>query len=254
MISTQTAQTRCFASPNPHKTRGLASLLIVVLMALGPLNAQNMRPYIGVTVGASLPMGDLSSDATNNPNAVYANAGGMFDISFNYPLGKGYFGLTALLRAQAMPTDIQNLKDIFAQLQTPLRWTSASDAWISGSLLMGGYASYPLTRIARIEGRAMLGASYATLPEFNISGAFFGQGVDFTRNSASNTSLAYLLGLGYRLSLGNRVDFISHLDYFSSSPTFTNITLISPAGTLPFGSPNTAATSVNLSLGIAFKL
>ena len=57
----------------------------------------------------------------NNPAAGWATSGAVFDISFNYKLGEGNFGIAALLRGQANTTDAQELANEFAS-QNP--WCS----------------------------------------------------------------------------------------------------------------------------------
>jgi hypothetical protein len=74
--------------------------LVALMTFIFQSHAQDEKGYIGISLGPSIPMGDLSSKDADNDAAGWANTGAVFDISFAYKLGEGNFGITALLRGQ----------------------------------------------------------------------------------------------------------------------------------------------------------
>ena len=74
---------------------------VVALLAIAsPSLAQDKKGYIGISLGPSIPLGDLASKDIDNESAGFATSGAIFDISVAYKLGKGPFGITAMLRGQ----------------------------------------------------------------------------------------------------------------------------------------------------------
>ena len=56
-------------------------------------------------------MGDLASKDIDNESAGFATSGAIFDITVAYKLGKGPFGITAMLRGQ-IATQFAKLADL----------------------------------------------------------------------------------------------------------------------------------------------
>jgi hypothetical protein len=119
--------------------------LVALMTFIFQSHAQDEKGYIGISLGPSIPMGDLSSKDADNDAAGWANTGAVFDISFAYKLGEGNFGITALLRGQANPTDAQGLADELANQVAGVNWTVESDGWGIGGLMFGGFGSFPIS-------------------------------------------------------------------------------------------------------------
>ncbi len=86
------------------------SLILLTSISI-QLKAQNEKGFIGISLGPSIPLGDLASKNPNNSAAGFANTGAIFDISFAHKLGGGNLGITAILRGQSNPTDAQAMAD-----------------------------------------------------------------------------------------------------------------------------------------------
>ena len=103
--------------------------LVALLTIATQSYAQDQKGYIGISIGPSIPTGDLASKDVDNEASGWANTGAIVDISFAYKLGEGNFGITALLRGQTNPTDAQAIVDEVANQNPGINWTVESDGW-----------------------------------------------------------------------------------------------------------------------------
>jgi hypothetical protein len=85
----------------------------------------------------------LASKDIDNESAGFATSGAIFDISVAYNLGKGPFGITAMLRGQANPMDAQAFVDGIANQNPGIYWTVESEGWSAGGWMLGGVVLFP---------------------------------------------------------------------------------------------------------------
>ena len=216
--------------------------------------AQDEKGYIGISLGPSIPMGDLSSKDIDNDAAGWANTGAVFDISFAYKLGEGNFGITALLRGQANPTDAQALADEFANQLPGVDWTVKSDAWGIGGLMFGGFGSFPLSEKSSFDTRAMIGFLSVSSPELTVTVTGPGGTAWVKQSSTSATSFAYLIGAGFKFDIGSKLYLLTNLDYLGSNPEFSNVEVTASDGSRGTDTWSQSMGTLNLSVGIALKL
>lgn len=228
----------------------MMAFLIIASQSYG----QDDKGYIGISLGPSIPMGDLSSKDADNEAAGWANTGAVFDISFVYRLGEGNFGITALLRGQANPTDAQGLADELANQVAGVNWTVESDGWGIGGLMFGGFGSFPLSEKATFDTRAMIGFLSASSPEITITGTGAGGTAWVKQGSTTATSFAYLVGAGFKFDINSKLYLLTNLDYLGSNPEFSNVELIASDGSRETDTWSQSMGTLNLSIGIAFKL
>ncbi len=199
-------------------------------------------------------MGDLASKDANNDAAGWANSGAIFDISFAYKLGDGNFGVTALLRGQANPTDAQALADEIANQVAGVNWTVESTGWGIGGLMLGGFGSFPISEKASFDTRAMVGFLSATSPEITITGTVPGGTAWIKQGRTSASSFAYLLGAGFKFNVGRKLYLLTNLDYLGSNPEFRNVETTTSLGTRERSTWSQSMGTLNLSIGIALKI
>lgn len=218
------------------------------------IKAQDEKGFIGVSIGPSIPMGDLASKDANNDAAGWANTGAIFDISFTYKLGKGNFGLTALLRGQSNLTDAQALVDEIANQYPGINWTVESGNWGVGGLMFGGFGSFPISEKASFDTRAMIGFLSATSPEITITGTDPGGTAWIKQESTAASSFAYLLGAGFKFDIGRKLYLLTNLDYLGLNPEFRNVETTTSLGTREKSTWGQSMGTINLSIGIALKI
>jgi hypothetical protein len=229
------------------------SFLILTFLSM-QLLAQQENGYIGVSIGPSIPLGDLGSRDANNASAGYASTGAVFDISFAYKLGGGNFGVTALLRGQANPTDAQSLADDLASDVPGVNWSVESDAWGIGGLMFGGFGSFQISEKASFDVRALIGFLNATSPEIDITGTAVGGSLWVKQGSVNSTAFSYLLGAGFKFDLGSKLYLLTNIDYMGANPEFRNIETTTSLGTRERNTFSQSFGTINLSVGIALKI
>lgn len=234
------------------KKRVLSLMALMSFIFLS--HAQDEKGYIGISLGTSIPMGDLSSKDADNDAAGWANTGAVFDISFAYKFGEGNFGITALLRGQANPTDAQGLADELANQVAGVNWTVESYGWGIGGLMFGGIGSFPISEKTSFDTRAMIGFLSANSPEITITGTGPGGTAWVKQGSTSATSFAYLVGVGFKLDIGSKLFLLTNLDYLGSNPEFSNVELTASDGSRWTDTWSQSMGTLNFSVGIALKL
>lgn len=236
------------------KMKKIIFITVVLLTISIQGYAQDEKGYIGISLGPSIPMGDLSSKDADNYSAGWANNGAVFDISIAYKLGKGNFGITALLRGQANPTDAQALVDEIANQNPGINWEVESDDWGIGGLMFGGFGSFPISEKASFDTRAMIGFLSATSPEITITGSVAGGSAWTKQGSSTASSFAYLIGAGFKFDLGSKIYLLTKLDYLSSNPEFSNVEFTASDGSRENDTWSQSMGTLNLSVGIALKI
>lgn len=229
-------------------------LFLITLTITNQINAQDKRGYIGISLGSSIPMGDLSSKDANNNAAGFANPGAVFDVTFAYKLGKGNFGITALLRGQANPSDAQSLADEIANQNPGILWTVETGNWGIGGLMVGGFGSFPISDKASFDTRAMIGFLSASSPQININAIGAGGTAWIRQYAASATSFSYLFGAGFKFDIGRKLYLLTNLDYLGSNPEFTNVETVTSLGERSSGTYSQSLGTLNVNVGLAFKL
>lgn len=231
----------------------ILSLILLTILS-SQIKAQDEKGFIGISVGPSIPMGDLASKDANNDAAGWANTGAIFDISFAYKLGGGNFGITALLRGQANPTDAQALADEIANQFAGVNWTVESAGWGIGGLMFGGFGSFPISEKASFDTRAMIGFLSATSPEITITGTGPGGTAWIKQGSTAAYSFAYLLGAGFKFDVGRKLYLLTNIDYLGSNPEFRNVETTTSLGTRERSTWSQSMGTLNLSIGLALKI
>jgi hypothetical protein len=227
------------------------SLLFILLLSAKGLSQD--KGYIAVTLGPSFPVGNFADTDVDNDAAGLAQGGAIFDVTFTYKLAKK-LGVVAILRGQANNVDnavIEN--ELFTQ--TGRTWTADTEGWTTGALLVGGYASLPISRKIAFEPKAMIGFAGVTSPELNITLDGSGGAGWVKQDSEMAESFSYLVGAGFKFDVGRKICLLVNVDYFATKPKFKDIQITSSEGGAPERisfTQNMAA--INLGFGIGYRL
>ena len=228
---------------------------LIALMTIASLTfAQDKKGYVGISIGPSIPMGDFSSKDADNSAAGWANTGAIFDISLAHKLGGGNFGLTALLRGQVNPTDVEALVNEYANQYRGVDWTVESSGWGIGGIMLGGFGSFPLSEKTSFDTRALIGFLSTSCPEITVTGSGPGGTAWIKQNNTSATSFSYLVGVGFKFDIGSKLYLLTNLDYLGSKPEFSGVETTASDGSRNFDTWSQPLGTFNLSIGIAIKL
>jgi len=211
------------------------------------------KGYIGLSLGSSTPMGDFASNNPNNNNSGYAKGGAIFDISFGYKLGK-YLGVAALLRGQANPTDAQAIADQIANANPGVSTVVSSKSWGVGGLMVGGYASVPISAKYSFEPRVLIGFLNATSPDITVTVSSGGNSAWIKEASASASAFSYLLGIGVKHDVGKRICLLANVDYLGAKPEFSNVVISNSYGASSIKTFSQSFGTFNVGVGIGYRL
>jgi hypothetical protein len=262
--------------------------------------SQNLKykGYVCLSVGPSIPVGNYGSTNLSNDQAGFAAPGGNASLSYCRRISKK-FGLAAEMLGQINPLNIKAMEKSFSQqkfvepyvtssngqpqtLPPPeyvsyQNWNFNKKSWWSGSLLVGGYGQFPLSKPGNISftTKAMLGAVYLTAPSLGGSGYTDSSFAQVSQSKASAFGFAYSFGAGMNYDLNKKVCFFASAEYFATANvTFKNVTesiltaksIIVPGLVLNPGNyserseatviANTSqkVSALNISVGIGLKL
>ncbi len=200
------------------------ALLCIVLFGALALNAQGDRPgYLGISIGASIPLGDFADDDENNEDAGFAETGISLQTPFAYKFGET-FGLAGNLMFNSNPiAEFDGQEDIDAY-------------WNYFAVLVGPLVSFDLSEKVALDLKATGGYSSS---QFSVEAGGFDIDVD------GGNGFAYDIGAALRLNLSEKTALLFAADYFSTQQEFDDEL---------FGELENTITSLNASLGFVFRL
>lgn len=231
------------------------NLVWILFLLIGNISLAQDKGYAAISIGPSIPIEDFASKNSSNEAAGYANPGAIFDVSFQYKLGK-YFGVSALLRGQANTTDAQAIANELAREINNVLWTVESNPWSIGGILIGGSASVPIGINDKIsfESRAMLGFLNATSPEINITGRTNSQSEWVKQQSKMANAFSYLFGAGFKFNIAKRFCFLTTIDFLSAKPEFKDVIITNSNGDYISNTFSQKFGTINIGLGFGLRL
>ena len=209
--------------------------------------------YIAISLGSSKPIGDFASNDPNKAAAGYAKSGAIFDVSFGFKLGKN-LGIAALLRGQANPTDAQAYADQISKQNPGVSGTVESKNWSIAGYMGGAYGSFPITEKLSFESKVLIGFLSATSPEMTVNLIGPGGTAWAKQNSATSSTFAYMLSTGFKFDVAKRVCMLANIDYLGANPEFSNVTTTASNGTMSKTTFSQSFGTVNIGVGVGFRL
>jgi hypothetical protein len=257
-------------------------LLVIVICLLFSIDAfSQSKDWLSLSVGGSFPVGAFASKNGNDPQSGTADPGGLIDLSYMHPLGKGGFGLTAALRGRMNLIDQSATTAALASTDDGYQWSGKKAYWKTAALMVGAYYHVPVAKRWQVTGSVLLGAADNRLPRYTITGLKNANSTDpadvslieLSTNGVSAVSFAALLKAGITYQLTRRYCLVANIGFWDLKPTFKNVTVVgAEANGFPIPGLYTlnAATmvvvnsytydyrqpmnSVDLSVGIAMRL
>jgi hypothetical protein len=210
--------------------------------------------YIGISAGPCFPTGEFESSNIENDAAGFAKTGFHVDLSLTYKLGKN-FGIAAMLRGTSHPFNKEAFYSFFNLLGFGGTYTLNADNWRTGSVLFGGYGSFPISKSrTTFDAKLLAGFANARFPALNLSYSFFGTSATSFSESKTDLSFQYLLAAGLQFYASDKIAVLADLDVSGASFEFANIKSTDDTGQESQFTKSQNVTLVTLSAGIAIKL
>jgi hypothetical protein len=183
---------------------------------------KNRRRYIGISAGASVPIGDFADKSMNNLNAGFAKTGfqiNMMDFGF---LFSKHIGIAGKWFGGQYSIDEQGF----------------DNPWVTGGIMFGPLFSVG-NDIVAWDFRPSIGYGVAIFPESNYS-----------ESSLTDTNM-FGMGTTFRINAAPKLAFLIGLDYLYANPEF-NVEQ-NTYGYSSFRTLNQKINTVTVSLGIAIS-
>jgi len=229
-------------------------LIILCLTIMIPLvTAQeadiNKRGYLGISIGAAIPVGEFGSTDIGGEYSGFAKTGLSFQlINFGYRLGKN-LGIAGLWSGSAFNMDVDALVNNSGLGAVNVE----ADPWSFGAFMGGLLISIPSDKFD-IDFRGLIGFSYGKTPEMTISGYDIEGNYAFVKQtSGTSNSFAYDLGVGIRYNVSRLICINLLLDYMGSKPKFST-DLFSANGYYGKSEFDQPMNHITITGGIGFRL
>jgi hypothetical protein len=228
------------------------STALVFAVTLAFAQEDDRRGFLAISLGAAVPFGDFASTQTDNDDAGFALTGGNVNLSFGYKLGET-LGLMAMLNGGSNPLNTDALEDEFRSNFSQASWSVKSDPWSYGTLMLGGFASFPTSSRSSFDVRLLLGVLRSTTPQIDATASIAGVSTTATRESKSVTTGAFDVGFVYRYRITDPLCILVSADFLTANPRFENVQTRSVLGTRTDNFDQNLRV-INLNLGVAFLL
>ncbi|MDR9399750.1 hypothetical protein [Salibacter sp.] len=126
--------------------------------------------------------------------------------------------------------------------------------WRIGAFMFGGYGSFPVSDNISFDTRAMIGFASASSPKLDVTGSANGNTVWIEQESADASAFAYLVGAGFQFGVGDNISLLTNLDYLGTGPEFSEVETKTSDGNTSTSTWEQSIGTINLSVGIAYKL
>ena len=211
------------------------------------------RGYLGVVLGAAIPLGDFSSTDQKNEHAGYAKTGPNFEVVYAQKFGKT-MGITAMIRSSSNAMDMNALKMQFESSYPGVHATISEDSWKTLSFMAGGYAVFPITPKVSFDARLMGGLMSVASPELfvNLSGPAGTAWADQESGIASTFCL--LFGGGFKFNVASRVCLLANLDIVAATANFKQVKMSTDDGNTSYSDFSQKISTVNLGIGVGYRL
>lgn len=213
------------------------------------------KGYIGLSGGASFPIGDYSFTNSTSSGSK-ALTGFIIDLTYAQKIGSN-FGISALLRKQTNSLDVEAIDEEFRNhgVSYSYSMTLDSENWELGFGMVGGYGSFQMKEgKISFDLRAMIGIAYISLPSHTLT-RFYPNGssswVKHTVESKSTTAI--LIGAGFKYNVASRVCLLFNLDYVGIWDDFEYKDIWSD-GDSQISKIFQDLSSVNAGLGVGYRL
>jgi opacity protein-like surface antigen len=235
----------------------------------GRRGSDDSKSFIGVSVGAGIPMGDYgsiakqySAAADSNKTKGYASTGFHFNVKAGHLFSDN---VGAMIQIGGNMNGFDKA-DYLSANDLPTSATFTATSYYIGSYLVGPYVSFPIGGKLSFDIRALVGLMTASFTQVTNSGTNPGFPPLIpatTYSDVTKPNLAYCfgynVGAGLKLNMTDKMGLALGLDYLGGNPTSSGS---KDTDTIGSSTTNTTVTHksamstgiLNISLGLIFNL
>lgn len=189
--------------------------------------------WLSLSVGGSFPAGEFGSKNGNDLQSGLADVGGLVDLSFMHPVGKGGFGLAADLRGRMNPIDQSAVGASLASGDQGYVWSGKKAYWRTAALMVGGDYFFPIAKGWQVGGSVLLGVADSRWPKYTITGIKNGNDpnpanvseIVSSTNGVNAVSFSASIQAGLTYQLKGRWCLLANIGFWDLRPTFKNVTV-----------------------------
>jgi opacity protein-like surface antigen len=225
--------------------------LSLIFLTIGVFSQETKKGLIGISIGPSFPLSDYANNDGENEDAGFAMTGLHLNFNFSYKFND-YLGIAALWTGNAHPVDVDKMVDVFWSVDPYLNWEVKSEAWSSGALMGGLFASIPYDN-GYFDLKALIGYSSSTIPIIDVTASDGSSSINLRQNEASALAFAINLGAGLRYNVSDKIAMTINMDYFMTKPEF-EVATTSDFGYSSVDAIGQTMKMINISFGIGYRL
>jgi hypothetical protein len=198
--------------------------LVIVFLFISQLSfSQSVnRQYVGLSIGASLPMSDFKKAVLSDSTSGFAKTG--IALSFDYAYRFTHnFGMQLIINYSGNSLNDGSYKDQLEAVNPDYGISvESTDNWTSGGLFLGPYLTFPLTSKLSLDVRALAGYFGSYSPRVLIRTTKIEEpsvkGESYIERARAN-GFGYLLGTGFKYRVKSYYVLLFG-DYVSSNLEF----------------------------------
>lgn len=175
------------------------------------------KGYIGISIGAAIPVGEFGSTDIGSEEAGFAKTGFTLQlVNFGYRFSK-HIGIAAMWSGAGF-----NMDEVALRNNAGLGNVNLDTDPFSFGTLMGGFlVSLPST-VVDVDFRFMIGPGYGMAPEIRFSGYdTYNNYVVAVQESSSAYALAFDMGVGVRFNVSRLININLLMDYMTCKQKFS---------------------------------
>lgn len=211
------------------------------------------KAHIAISSGLSLPLSNYGSSDLNNEKAGLAKTGYAIDLSGYYRINQ-HFGLAGLIRHQRNGLNEDVVKAVFSPFTAGGSLDFKSNPWRINSYMIGLNGSVPINNKLSWESKLLIGASTVTPFDMELTMNFMGSTETMKSEGQASTNVSLLLGSGLKYDLNDKFLILGNADFWITETQPKTKGTQSDGSTSIESGPYMNITSINLSLGLAYKL
>jgi opacity protein-like surface antigen len=196
--------------------------------------SDEIRSYIGLNLGTSIPVGKYASTSETEKGAGAATTGfsGSLDGAFLFTPNIGV-GFNTGLFTNSMNADILKKAGF-----------SGTTGYANVNYLVGPHFSLPFEKLT-LDLRALFGGIYSAGPAFEIDKIY--------KIESSGSAFAWSVGTGVRYGLSDKFALKFNVDYLASSIKYNQKVTVDNSTRTEAADDATSIGVVNITVGVAYQ-
>ena len=239
----------------------LPILIVLFLLTISGVKAQDTRSFFSITGGYSLPVGELAREKLDDPFAGLTGSGVFGQANYDFRIAR-WIGLRASGSMNINKTNSQPILDkanSYAQLLNErFTWQSNVSNWKLNALMIGPALYINMNRV-QLELHAQAGKVWANSPTVDLIGTAEAGGEPITVNlkPASTSAFGLAGGASLRLPLSGALFFQLNADVIGAEAEIKDVTIHAIRGSFDFSERISekrfiGVVNVGAGFGIAF--